>query len=67
VKADNTQELPSRFQLGDTVRAGGKMGQVTGICFRAGKIHYEVGGVMYDSAFVFEPLAVIGGTDNGVG
>lgn len=56
--SDNENTLPSRFQLGDQVRVGSFMGPVTGICFRAGKIHYEVGGVMYDSAFVLEPLRI---------
>jgi hypothetical protein len=58
--------LPSRFQLGDKVRARGTTGLISGICFRAGKIHYEVGGVMHGSEDVMEPLAVIG-NDNASG
>lgn len=53
-----TSLLPSRFQLGDLVRAPGIQGNraITGICFRAGKVSYEVGGLFIDSGFVNEPL-----------
>jgi hypothetical protein len=51
----------SRFQLDDMVRAPGIKGAqpVTGICFRAGAVTYEVGGVFHDSAFVHEPMRAI--------
>jgi hypothetical protein len=64
--ASYVSTLPSRFQLGDKVRARGTTGLISGICFRAGKIHYEVGGVMHGSEDVMEPLAVIG-NDNASG
>jgi hypothetical protein len=52
-------KLPSRFQLGDVVRVGATNGPVTGICFREAKVFYEVGGIMYHSDDVTEPLKVV--------
>lgn len=52
-------DLPSRFQLGDIVRARGATGMVSGICFRKAKVFYEVGGIMYASDDVMEPLRVV--------
>lgn len=34
---------------------------ITGICFRAGKVSYEVAGQFFDSEFVCEPLRVVEG------
>jgi hypothetical protein len=48
--------LPSRFQLADIVRARGATGMVSGICFRKGKVFYEVGGVMHPSDDVMDQL-----------
>lgn len=55
--------LPSRFQLGDMVRVAGLHAKrpITGICFRAGKVSYEVAGQFFDSEFVCEPLRVVEG------
>lgn len=57
--SDTTDHLPSRFQLGDTVRARGAVGKVSGVCFREAKVFYEVSGVMYESDCVTEPLRVV--------
>lgn len=54
-----SDDLPSRFQLGDVVRVGSQSGMVSGVCFRQGKVFYEVGGVMYASDDVNEPLRAI--------
>ena len=54
-----TNVLPSRFQLGAKVRARGITGMISGICFREGKVYYEVGGVMHQSEDVLEPLSVV--------
>lgn len=51
--------LPSRFQLNDTVRVGKHNGVITGVCFRVGKVYYEVGGIMHLSEDVNEPLKVV--------
>ncbi len=50
--------LPSRFQLGDQVRARGRNGLVTGVMFREAKVFYEVGGVVYESNDVTEPMRI---------
>lgn len=56
-----TTILPSRFQLGDMVRVAGRHAYrpVTGICFRAGKVSYEVAGQFFNSDDVHEPLRII--------
>lgn len=56
---DGHPALPSKFQLGDVVRAKGQRGVVTGIMFRAAKVFYEVGGVVFESNDVAEPLKVV--------
>lgn len=53
-------ELPSRFQLGDLVRAPRMpRAAITGICFRAGKVSYEIGGLFFESENVNEPMKLI--------
>lgn len=52
-------DLPSKFQLGDIVRARGQTGMVSAVCFREAKVYYEVGGIMYESDDVMEPLSMV--------
>lgn len=51
--------LPSRYQLGDVVRARGAPGMVSAVCFRLGKVYYEVNGVVHDSDHVKPMLQVV--------
>lgn len=53
-----SDQLPSRFQLGEVVRARGIVAPITGILFREGKVYYEVGGVQHDSLDVY-PMLVL--------
>lgn len=59
---DGMRALPSRFQVGDPVRARGRNGIVTGVLFRNLKVWYEVDGALYPSEDIHERLeAIVGG------
>lgn len=64
-----SEELPSRFQLGDKVRIVGQKDNhaITAVCFRAGKVTYEVAGMMFESEHITNPITHLPGNVVSIG